>query len=98
MRAWMQTIVRNETHRVRQRKQSQETPLNDIYSVGTEDPSPLLRFDVERALRQLPHDQGCAVGLFYLSEWPIASASAFWRSPLTMAFQVKTAGSMTHDV
>ena len=72
LRAWMHTIVRNETHLLRRGKQALHVPLNEAESLGRADPSPLLRLDVECALRQLPHDQARAVALFYLSEWPIA--------------------------
>src|SRR5450432_1321815 len=64
MRAWMHTIVRNETHRMRRGKQTVQTSLDEAATVGAEDPSPLLRLDIERALRQLPRDQAHALGLF----------------------------------
>jgi RNA polymerase sigma-70 factor, ECF subfamily len=73
MRAWTHTIVRNETHRIRRDKQAVYTSLDEAISVGMEDPSPLLRLDIERALRQLPRDQARAIGLFYLSGWPITA-------------------------
>src|SRR5215831_1471014 len=56
LRAWMYTIVRNETHRMRRGKQAGLASLDEAILVGMEDPSPLLRLDIERALRQLPRD------------------------------------------
>ena len=81
MRAWMHAIVRNETHRLRRGQPMRSISLDEAYSVGTEDPSPLLRLDVERALQQLPNDQARAVGLFYLSRWPIATIASHLARP-----------------
>lgn len=71
MRAWMYTIVRNQTHRMSRGKQAKSTVLDEALTVGVEDPSPILRLDIERALRQLPRDQARAVNLFYLRGWTI---------------------------
>jgi len=70
MRAWMYTIVRNETYRMRRGKHEAHTSLDEATEVGREDPSPLLRLDIEPALRQLPHDQAHAMSLFYLRRLP----------------------------
>jgi hypothetical protein len=46
-----------------------------------EESTPLLKLDVERALRQLPKDQARAIGLFYFSQWPIASIANVMARP-----------------
>jgi RNA polymerase sigma-70 factor (ECF subfamily) len=71
MRAWMYTIVRNQTRRMSRGKQARSTVLDEAVTVRVEDPSPVLRLDIERALRQLPRDQARAVNLFYLRGWTI---------------------------
>ncbi len=71
MRSWMFTIVRNETHRMRRGKMAVPTSLDEATAVGVDDPSPLLRLDIEHALRQLPRDQANALGLFYLRGWSL---------------------------
>jgi RNA polymerase sigma-70 factor (ECF subfamily) len=81
IRAWMHTIVRNETHRLRRGSQRRHAALDEANSPGIADPSPLLRLDVERALRQLPADQGRAMALFYLSEWPIGAIARHLARP-----------------
>src|ERR1051326_5285609 len=66
MRAWMYTIVRNQAHRMRRGKRAAHPSLDEADWVGVEDSSPLLRLDIERALRQLPRDQAQTMSLFYL--------------------------------
>ncbi len=71
IRPWMHTIVRNETHRLRRGKQASMVTLDEADSNLVHDPSPLLRLDIERALKQLPADQARTMWLYYLSRWPI---------------------------
>lgn len=73
VRAWMNAIVRNEAHRLRRGNLSAEASLNEADALSSEDPCPLMRLDVERALRKLPQDMSCAIKLFYLAEWPISA-------------------------
>lgn len=75
MRTWMYTIVRNETHRMRRGKPAGCMPLDEAQFLGDEDPSPLLRLDIERALRQLPRDQAYAMSLFYLQGWSLVETA-----------------------
>lgn len=82
MRAWMYTIVRNETHRMRRGKPAGHMPLDEATDIGDEDPSPLLRLDIERALRQLPRDQAHAVSLFYLQGWSIVEIARHLARPV----------------
>lgn len=73
MRAWMQTIVRNEARRL-QRRPTMALPLVCIEELPAEPALPEtthLRLDVERALRVLPRDQARVLALFYLANVPI---------------------------
>jgi RNA polymerase sigma factor (sigma-70 family) len=67
VRAWMQSIVRNEVRRIR--RTAGASPLSLGEADGpTEDLLPsLARLDIERALRRLPGDQERAIRLFYLT-------------------------------
>lgn len=82
MRGWMYTIVRNETHRMRRGKQEPQTSIDEAVTVGVEDPSPHLRLDIERALRQLPRDQAQALSLFYLRGWSIVEIARHLTRPI----------------
>ena len=81
MRAWMYTIVRNETHRMRRNKGVKHTCLDEAIAVGRKDSCPHLRLDIERALHQLPCDQANAVRLFYLQGWSIGEISRHLARP-----------------
>jgi RNA polymerase sigma factor (sigma-70 family) len=67
VRAWMQSIVRNEVRQIR--RGAGASPLNlDEADQPVEEIIPsLLRLDIERALRRLPGDQERAIRLFYLT-------------------------------
>jgi RNA polymerase sigma-70 factor (ECF subfamily) len=67
VRPWMKRIVRNEARRIR----GQRLPTDIVEETGFVDPPPLLRLDVEAALRTLPADQARAMSLFYLRGLPI---------------------------
>ncbi len=82
MRAWMVKIVRNETHRMRRGAAANLVSLDEAAAVGKADPSPLLRLDIERALRKLPQDQAHAVSLFYLREWSIVEIAHQLKRPV----------------
>jgi RNA polymerase sigma factor (sigma-70 family) len=69
VRAWMNSIVRNEVRhlqRAAQRRPSELLPTETLL-----EPALTLRLDVERALRQLPADQARALALFYLANLSI---------------------------
>ncbi len=51
MRPWIHTIVRHETHHIRRGKYALHMSLGEAYSMGAQDPSPLLSLGVECALR-----------------------------------------------
>ncbi len=82
MRAWMYTILRNETHRIRRGKKATQVVLDDAAEVGVEDPSPLMRLDIEYALSKLPRDQSQALGLFYLRGWSILEIARHLKRPV----------------
>jgi len=82
MRGWMFRIVRNETHRMRRGKQKPPTSIDEAVEAGAEDPSPHLRIDIERALRQLPRDQAQALSLFYLRGWSIVEIARHLTRPV----------------
>jgi RNA polymerase sigma factor (sigma-70 family) len=75
--AWMQSIVRNEAHRLR--RGHTETPLLSLEARDepTDSRGPLLlRLDIERALRQIPVPQAEALRRFYLADLPISAIAA----------------------
>lgn len=69
LRAWMNTIVRNEARRQVQRRTLTGTrvSLDELPDLPTPPDQAHLRLDVKEALRRLPVDQGRAVALFYLA-------------------------------
>jgi RNA polymerase sigma factor (sigma-70 family) len=72
VRAWMQSIARNEARRILQRRAAAPVSLEELDSVaGTAAEPSVLRLDIERALRQLPRDEARALALFYLARLPI---------------------------
>jgi RNA polymerase sigma-70 factor (ECF subfamily) len=84
VRPWLRNIVRNEAHRLRERRPPlpafsvSATPDLDNVSASNQhaahspdDDDVLLRIDVERALSRLPRDQARALALFYLAGLPI---------------------------
>ena len=81
MRGWMYSIVRNEAHRLRRGKSVEHKSLHEFDVVGVEDPSPILRLDIENALQQLPRDQAYALGLFYLRGWSIGEIARHLARP-----------------
>jgi RNA polymerase sigma factor (sigma-70 family) len=71
VRAWMNSIVRNEAHRLRRSPVAAWMSLEDAEPPAPEAAPSVLRLDIERALRRLPRDQARAVALFYLARLPI---------------------------
>ncbi|HLV79434.1 MAG TPA: RNA polymerase sigma factor [Chthonomonadaceae bacterium] len=73
VRGWMQTIVRNETRRMRRGRSAQPAiPLDTLADTATgSEPCSLLRLDIERALKQIPRDEAHSLALFYLQGLPI---------------------------
>lgn len=67
-RAWMQTIVRNEAHRLRRGEGRPIPGPGEAEPQGDFAEPSLLRLEIERALRRLPGEQARAVRLFYLAE------------------------------
>jgi cell division protein FtsZ len=66
IRAWMQSIVRNEAHRLRRGRGASPLRLDEAEG-RTEGAVPsLLLLDIDRALQRLPVNQAEAVRLFYL--------------------------------
>jgi cell division protein FtsZ len=84
-RAWMQSIVRNETRRLRRDRSHSLLRLEDLPE-PVECPEPcLLLWDIERALERLPAGQAEAVRLFYLHRLPLKEiARRLGRSPGTV--------------
>jgi RNA polymerase sigma factor (sigma-70 family) len=72
VREWMQSIVRNETRRLRRRGPPPMSSLDEADGHVHEDTASLLRLDIERALRQLPGDQERVSRLYYLADLSIA--------------------------
>jgi Lon protease-like protein len=66
----MNSILRNECRRLRQRRDASALPLEEADGAADEGPSPL-RLDIERALRRLPAEEARAIRLFYMAELPI---------------------------
>jgi RNA polymerase sigma factor (sigma-70 family) len=67
--AWMQSIVRNETRRLRRGPAVSVTSLEEVEGRPAEGPiSSLMHIDIERALEQLPSHQAQAIRLFYLDD------------------------------
>jgi RNA polymerase sigma factor (sigma-70 family) len=68
VRAWMQSIVRHEVHRLRRGASASLVPL-EVAPEPLDGAQPsLLRLDIARALRQLPGDQARAIQMYYLDE------------------------------
>jgi RNA polymerase sigma-70 factor (ECF subfamily) len=75
VRAWMHQIVRNEARLLLRRRgvsslslEKAETAAEARETPAAADPSSsILRFDIERALRQLPREEAHATALFYLT-------------------------------
>jgi RNA polymerase sigma-70 factor (ECF subfamily) len=93
VRAWMQTIVRNEARQCRRRALPEPIPsglqelcddrIDDhaVSAPGPEAAASLLRLDILRALRRLPWDEARAVALFYLVGLPIREIAQHLRRP-----------------
>jgi RNA polymerase sigma factor (sigma-70 family) len=71
VRAWMNSIVRNEAHRLRRGPDAAVMSLEAGEPPAPEPMPSLLRLDIERALRRLPRDQARAIALFYLARLPV---------------------------
>src|SRR5207247_2838027 len=72
VRAWMQSIVRNEARRLRRGPDTAVVGLDEAELRWEDDGQSLLRLDIERALRRLPGEQARALRLFYLEELSIS--------------------------
>jgi RNA polymerase sigma factor (sigma-70 family) len=66
LRAWMQTIVRNEVRRLRRGAGGPMMSLEEAERQPEAAKPLLLRLDIERALQRLPADQANVIRLFYL--------------------------------
>jgi RNA polymerase sigma factor (sigma-70 family) len=66
VRAWMQSIVRNEARRLRRGADASLIRLEDVELEAVAPDLSLLRLDIERALHRLPGEQARALRLFYL--------------------------------
>jgi RNA polymerase sigma factor (sigma-70 family) len=71
VRAWMNSIVRNEVRRLRRHPDAALASLEERELPAHEAEPSVLRLDIERALRRLPRDQARAIALFYLARLPI---------------------------
>jgi RNA polymerase sigma factor (sigma-70 family) len=71
IRAWMQSVVRNEVRRLRRGAGAVTLPLDDAEGQAGETTPSLLRVDIECALRRLPLEQAGALRMFYLEDVPI---------------------------
>jgi len=71
VRAWMNSIVRNEVRRLRRRPDAALASLEERELPAHDTEPSVLRLDIERALRRLPRDQARAIALFYLARLPI---------------------------
>ncbi|HET6386998.1 MAG TPA: sigma-70 family RNA polymerase sigma factor [Armatimonadota bacterium] len=71
VRAWMQSIVRNECRRLRRRAPASTVSLEEQDLYAPDDETLPLRLDVEQALRRLPVRHARAMRLFYLEETSI---------------------------
>jgi RNA polymerase sigma factor (sigma-70 family) len=74
--AWMQSIVRNEAHRLRRGAAEAPLPLTETDTMADDGGHLLLRLDIERALREIPTRQAEALRQFYLEGVPIQAVAA----------------------
>jgi RNA polymerase sigma factor (sigma-70 family) len=72
VRAWMQSIVRNEVRRLRRGPDAATLRLEETDATADDTSSSLLRLDIERALCRLPGDQARVSRMFYLADLSIA--------------------------
>jgi RNA polymerase sigma factor (sigma-70 family) len=77
VRAWMNSIVRNEVRRIRRPPDDVPVSLEETEAYADDVDLTLLRLDIERALRRLPGNQACALRLFYLDDLSIREIA--WR-------------------
>lgn len=84
VRPWMNSIVRNETRRLRRDPHTLLLRLDELTLSGAE-PSVMhrvsLNADIEQALRQLPLEQAAAVHLFYFARLSIREIALQIRCP-----------------
>jgi RNA polymerase sigma-70 factor (ECF subfamily) len=73
--AWMQSIVRNEAHRM-QRSRAETLSLSDVDARTEVEDYSLLRLDIERALAEMPVRQAEALRQFYFFDMPIQTIAA----------------------
>lgn len=71
VRAWMNSIVRNEACRLRRDPDAALASLEELELPAHDAEPSVVRLDIERALRRLPRDQARAIALFYLARLPI---------------------------
>jgi RNA polymerase sigma factor (sigma-70 family) len=76
VRAWMQSIVRNEVRRLRRAAGVPTLSLDEADLPEDNSRLWLLRLDIERAMRQLPDDQAAVSRLFYLDDLSIPEIAA----------------------
>jgi RNA polymerase sigma factor (sigma-70 family) len=68
VRAWLQSIVRNEVRRIRRAPDAAWLSLEAAEEPANAGDMPLLRLDVEQALRRLNRDEAEALRLYYLDQ------------------------------
>ena len=93
VRAWMQTILRNEARQCRRHsfpeplavegaEEVEERPCGSSAAASeAEAVASLMRLDILRALRRLPWDEARAVALFYLAGLPIREIAQHLHRP-----------------
>lgn len=82
VRAWMQSVVRNEVRRRIQRRAGEPVGLPEMDEAPDADRGPsLLRLDVALALQRLPRDHARALALFYMDRRPIDEIARLTHRP-----------------
>ncbi|HET6386148.1 MAG TPA: sigma-70 family RNA polymerase sigma factor [Armatimonadota bacterium] len=81
VRAWMQSVVRNECHRLRRGSWGAEVGLDEATLLPDREEPLILRLDIASALRRLPRSQARALHLFYLEDASIAEIAVITGRP-----------------
>jgi RNA polymerase sigma factor (sigma-70 family) len=68
VREWMQSIVRNEARQIRRRPSSLSLSLEEGEGLAADGGDPLLRLDLQRAMRRLPWSEARTLRLYYEDE------------------------------
>jgi RNA polymerase sigma factor (sigma-70 family) len=75
IRAWMQSVVRNEVRQLERRRGALWASLEEAEGAFESEAPVLLRLDIERALQGLPTSEAEAVRLFYLDDLSLEEVS-----------------------